>query len=311
MVVAVLNCKKIYRDEYMSHITVQMCGGLGNQMFQYAMGRALSLRHHVPLILDISWFSGPMTGCTKRKYLLNVFPNIASSKDISCYNQYTIQKWKRIGKRILSYFFPAESTIIQPYFAYWPQIELVNPPAYLSGYWQSEKFFSPYTIKIKQDFTFPTLPEGEAIFLAQKIKSAPNSVAVHIRRGDYITDKRAQSCHGTIPLSFYKDALDYIKDTYGEITIFIFSDNPIWVKEHFDCRENIPIIVNLNFSDHPYHDMHLMSLCKHHVIANSTFSWWGAWLGTQQGLTIAPAQWFADEKFEKYKDIFCKEWIIM
>lgn len=295
----------------MSHITVQICGGLGNQMFQYAMGRALSLRHHVPLILDISWFSSPMTSNTKREYLLDAFPYIACSGSISRYNRYNTQKWKRIGKRILSYFFSAESIIKQPHFAYWSQIELVNPPAYLSGYWQSEKFFSSHATKIKQDFTFPTLPKGEASFLAQKIKSSPNTVAVHIRRGDYVTDKRAQSCHGNLPLSFYKNALEYIKDIYGKTTIFVFSDDPTWVKEHFNYRENSPIIVNLNFSNHPYHDMHLMSLCKHHIIANSTFSWWGAWLGTQRGLTIAPTQWFADEEFEKYKDIFCKEWIIM
>lgn len=294
----------------MSHITVQICGGLGNQMFQYAMGRALSLRHHVPLILDISWFSSPMTGSTKREFLLNVFPYISSSEVVSYYNRYDTQKWKRIRRRILSYF-SLPNQVVQPHFAYWPEVKFINPPAYLSGYWQSEKFFSSYAEDIRKDFTFPNLPGGPATFLAQEIKNTPNSVALHIRRGDYISNAHTQSCHGNIEYNYYIKALNTIKNRYGKLKIFIFSDEPEWVKNNFDCCGHSAAVIDLRCPHFPHYEMHLMSLCKHHIIANSTFSWWGAWLGKESGITIAPYKWFALEPFDKYKDIYCNNWIIL
>ena len=294
----------------MSYITVQICGGLGNQMFQYAMGRALSLQHHASLILDISWFSSSMLDCTKREFLLDKFPNIATSKMVLCYDKYAIPKWKRVSKKLISYIFPI-TTLIQPELTYWPQIEHIPPPVRLAGYWQSEKFFSTCTNKIMQDFTFPDLPEGTGTFLAKKIQSTPNSVSLHIRRGDYISNAKASANHGFLGQNYYQKSLQYIKNEFGLTTIFIFSDDPDWVAKNFDCNGHTAVIIDLHLLHSPYHDMHLMSLCKHHIIANSTFSWWGAWLSMQRGLTIAPQKWFAKKKFEEYKDIYCKDWIIL
>ncbi len=295
----------------MNTLKIKISGGLGNQMFQYSVGRALSLRYHVPLELDISWFSSPMVGCTKRNFLLTAFPRIYSAEDISFYNDCHNTRWKKFLRGIASLFSPSVPVFKQPYFAYCPQIEHITPPAYLIGYWQSEKFFSSYAEDIRQDFTFPNLPNGPTIFLAQKIKATPDSVALHIRRGDYVNNLQIQSTHGNLSFKYYKKALTYIKENYGKTNIFIFSDDPNWVKENFYCYGHDKTIVDLNFPQYPYHEMHLMTLCKHHIIANSTFSWWGAWLAKQAGITIAPRKWFAQKAFDEYKDIYCKNWIIL
>lgn len=295
----------------MKKIIIQISGGLGNQMFQYALGRSLSLRHRVPLTLDISWFSSPMTGCTKREFMLGVFPHISFSSTVSYYNSYDLPKWKILCQQLMSYIIPSMPTVNQPYFAYWPQIERISPPVRLIGYWQSEKFFSSHAEQIRQDFAFPSLPAGPATYLAQKIKDTPNSVSLHIRRGDYIHNPEIQSVHGNISFEYYEQALSYIKNRYGVTNIFIFSDDPSWVKKNFNCCGHKKNIVNLSLPEYPYHEMHLMALCKHHIIANSTFSWWGAWLGKQNGLTIAPSKWFSQKDMEEYQDIYCTNWVIL
>lgn len=295
----------------MKKIIIQISGGLGNQMFQYALGRSISLRHRVPLTLDISWFLSPMTGCTKREFMLGVFPHISFSSTVSYYNSYDLPKWKILCQQLMSYLIPSMPTVNQPYFAYWPQIERISPPVRLIGYWQSEKFFSTHAEQIKRDFYFPSLPEGLPSLIAQKIQSTPNSVALHIRRGDYVNNADTQACHGNIIDNYYKEALNIIKFRCGKSKIFIFSDEPEWVKRNFDCCGHSSLVVDLHSPQFPHHEMHLMSLCKHHIIANSTFSWWGAWLAKQPGITIAPHKWFAKKSFDEYKDIYCKNWIIL
>lgn len=295
----------------MKMIRTNIIGGLGNQMFQYAVGRALALRHNVQLELDISWFSSPMVGCTKRNFLLTAFPKIYSAKDISFYDDTSNVLWKKFLRNIASHFMYNLPVFVQPNFAYWPQIQNITPPASLVGYWQSEKFFSSHAEQIRQDFAFSSLPAGPATYLAQKIKDTPNSVSLHIRRGDYIHNPEIQSVHGNISFEYYEQALSYIKNRYGVTNIFIFSDDPSWVKKNFNCCGHKKNIVNLSLPEYPYHEMHLMALCKHHIIANSTFSWWGAWLGKQNGLTIAPSKWFSQKDMEEYQDIYCTNWVIL
>lgn len=285
----------------MKKISIKIYGGLGNQMFQYAAGRALSLRNQVPLYLDISWFSQKHEHTTIRTYQLDIFKNITA----------TIQKkllfpCQDFLKRIKRYL-PFSYTIREPHFAYWPGFYKITPPATLDGYWQSEKYFISFRNEILYDFTFPTLPKRAAQF-SEDIKETPESVSLHIRRGDYISNPQANAFHGNLQQDYYSKALQLIKDACGKTRLFIFSDDPQWVRENFDCCGHDAVIVDLAFPNAPHHDMHLMSLCKHHIVANSSFSWWGAWLGTQQGITIAPQAWSADTGTDT-SDICPSTWI--
>lgn len=270
----------------MKNIISQLYGGLGNQMFQYAAGRALSLRFQVPLCLDISWFSQKQdNNTTVRTYQLGIFKNITAT--IQNRGSFPCQ---RLITRIRKYL-PFSRVICEPHFAYWPGFAEITPPARLDGYWQCEKYFIEFQKEIRHDFTFPALPE-KAEQLSRQIAETPESVSVHIRRGDYVNNPQTQTFHGNLQQDYYGKALQTIKNFYGKTRLFMFSDDPQWVRKNFDCCGHDAVIVDLAFPDAPHHDMHLMSQCKHHIIANSSFSWWGAWLGTPQGMTFAPKRWF-------------------
>lgn len=285
----------------MKKITVKIYGGLGNQMFQYAAGRALSLRHRVLLYLDISWFNQKHEHTIIRTYQLGIFKNITSKVQ----NKSSLL-YKDLNARIRKYW-PFSRTVHEPHFSYWPGFFEITPPVTLDGYWQCEKYFMGFQKEIRHDFTFPLLPE-KARQVVTQIAETPESVSIHIRRGDYVNNPLTQAFHGNLQQDYYSNALQVIKNACGKTRLFIFSDDPQWVRENFDCCGHDAIIVDLAFLNAPYHDMHLMSLCKHHIVANSSFSWWGAWLGTQQGITIAPQAWFADTGTDT-SDICPSTWI--
>ncbi len=286
----------------MKQITSILYGGLGNQMFQYAAGRALSLRHQVPLCLDIEWFSRKQDSATVRTYQLSIFKNITATIDETSSTLHFRGIIKHIKKHL-----PFSHTIQEPHFAYWPGFSQLTPPIVLDGYWQSEKYFMDFEKEIRHDFTFPDLPE-KVKEISSQILNTPNSISIHIRRGDYISNPQTQAFHGNLQQRYYSDALKIIKNNYGNTTIFLFSDDPQWTRENFDCCGNDATIIDLVSPDAPHLDMHLMSLCRHHIIANSSFSWWGAWLGQEGGLTIAPRRWFADTSVDT-SDIIPEKWI--
>jgi hypothetical protein len=267
-------------------IISQIYGGLGNQMFQYACGRAVANRLNARFFLDLSWFSSG-----NRAYLLNAFQNIN-------YSFYSKKRFvfTRILRKLKVYKIPF---INEPYYSYWEGIEQIKSSAILSGYWQNEKYFSDISSIIKQEFSFPEFDYLEARNIAKKITESPCSVNIHVRRGDYVEDPKTNGFHGTCSPDYYKKAIQIILDKYdGEIIpeLYLFSDDPDWVKNNFNTCGLPFVVVNIQeHKDKPYHDMHLMSLCQHHIIANSSFSWWGAWLSSGNGTVVAPKRWFAKD----------------
>lgn len=275
-------------------------GGLGNQMFQYAAGRALALRLGVKSKLDTSWFTGTHEGGTVRHFMLvdafGLAAVVASQDECDTlqwheetFPQYVLRRLRRLPK-------PYARTFIQePHFSYWAGFDDVTDPAYLYGYWQNERYFNAFAKMIRNDFIFPSLPTEESRHLAWNMQVMPHSVSVHIRRGDYVSNPQTTAIHGLCSSEYYAQSLAYIYKKIGHgLNLFLFSDEPEWVREHFDTQGFSATVVD--FSEHissPWHDMHLMSLCKHHIIANSSFSWWGAWLDARGGVVCAPKQWFA------------------
>jgi hypothetical protein len=283
-------------------VICKLYGGLGNQMFQYAAGRALSLRHCVPLKLDLSWFSSIVEeGATQRQYMLNKAFGVTNA--VASPEECALLKWRKetlfeqlvrgMLRRPKSH---AGTYISEPHYAYWPRFENSVVPAYLFGYWQNERYFIEAQDQIRRDFTFPPLPiETEGV--ASSIRQSSEPVAIHVRRGDYESNPHTNAIHGLCPSSYYRTALKTVAAATGKpLLLFIFSDDPEWVRNNFDTL-GFPVTV-VDFPAHrdePWHDMHLMSLCKHHIIANSSFSWWGAWLAERGGIVCAPKHWFADE----------------
>lgn len=198
--------------------------------------------------------------------------------------------------------------MIEPHFNYWPGIASLSHSVYLAGYWQSEKYFSDASEAIRADFTFRTPLSKKNAELAERVGQT-NSVSLHVRRGDYVSSAKTNATHGFCSLDYYRAAVLHMAAHIEQPEFFIFSDDMAWVKANlkidFPCR-----YVDHNQGAESYNDMRLMSLCKHHVIANSSFSWWGAWLNPNPNKTvIAPRKWFANDN--NVDDLFPSDWVLL
>jgi len=243
-------------------IVSKIFGGLGNQMFQYACGRAVTTRLKSRLCFDLSWFE-----VGNRTFMLNAFPNIKYS--VYHEKQNII---KRMLRRMRLYTI---KYIDEQGYSYWSGIEEIKSSVHLSGYWQDEKYFSAITPVIKKDFMFPEFECLEAKNIQKKIKESACPVSIHVRRGDYVEDSKINSVHGTCSPDYYKKAIQLIIDKYKKKIIpelYLFSDDPDWVKNNFNTCGLSSVVIDIQeHKDKPYHDMHLMSLCQHHIIAKQFF----------------------------------------
>lgn len=289
-------------------IIVNLIGGLGNQMFQYATGRALSLRLAQPLRLDISDFDG--YGSHQGFELSRVFacnPEIATDEEIR-----DLLGWRasRAARKLLLRpgfrWLQGDRLAVDPHFHYWPEIMGLSRNTYLAGYWQSERYFGEACETIRADFTFRLPLSKQNAELAERIGQT-TAVSLHVRRGDYVSNAKANAAHGLCSLDYYRAAILYMAAHVERPEFFVFSDDIAW------ARSNLMIDFPCCYVDHnqgaeSYNDMRLMSLCRHHIIANSSFSWWGAWLKPHPDKSVvAPKKWFANGN--NVKDLFPSGWV--
>lgn len=288
-------------------IILKLMGGLGNQMFQYAAGRALALLIEEELKLDISWFKN----LKERKYELSIYPvkaSIASSEEIARLSEVSESIIQRIKRKILKTPKLLPGTYIkEPFFHYWEEFKTLKGDIYLDGYWQSEKYFFRIQDIIQKEFVVTDIQSGKDKNISEIIESS-ESISLHIRRGDYVNDQVTNQFHGVCDLNYYRNAITYIAERISNPHLFIFSDDPEWSKDNLKIE--IPILfVNHNRADRNYEDLRLMRQCKHNIIANSSFSWWGAWLNQNPGkIVIAPKKWFND-KSVSIADCIPEKWI--
>ena len=270
-------------------IITKIIGGLGNQMFQYAAGRSLAMTHGCRLKLDISGFDRYAIHNGYELGLFNVKAEIASMEEVRRLvgTSPRIARFlrKRIGIGKASYH-------LEKGFSFDRQFFDQTPPLYLDGYWQSWKYFEPYASQIREEFTLPKPLDGTNSELAKQIGRV-ESVSIHVRRGDYVANPLLSRVHGFVGVEYYKKAVRRIYDAVSCPWFFVFSDDMAWVKSHLGLVDNVTF-VDHNSGTASYEDMRLMSLCRHHIIANSSFSWWAAWLGHQADqLVFFPGNWFA------------------
>lgn len=292
-------------------IITKLIGGFGNQMFQYAAGRRAAYKNNTELKLDTSWFKNP-EGATKRDYSLNIF-NIeeafATKEEINKLKGGNQDLLVLFYKKILKFTKPyyKQSYVVQRFFHFDKNILKVNDKTYLQGHWVSERYFKDIKNIIKREFTFKDKPDVANQKMINRIKSC-NSISIHIRRGDYVFDEKTNKYHGVCDLDYYFRAVDLIAKKVKKSYFFIFSDDIKWAKQNlylkFPC-----VYVDHNTGKKDYEDMRLMSECKHNIIANSSFSWWGAWLNQNKNkIVIAPKKWFQDESIDT-KDLTPDSWI--
>ncbi len=279
-------------------IVTHLVGGLGNQMFQYAAGRALALRRGADLRLDRSAF-----GTTERRaYGLDAF----ALKAVEAGPGDLPSARRSLRDRLLAKHRPRRHQ--EAGLGFCADVLDLPDGSYLEGYWQSERYFRDQDAAIRADFTLRAPPRHESLPLLARAE-AQNSVSLHVRRGDYASDPTVQAVHGTCPPAYYAEAVALLKPRVGgDLVGFIFSDDHDWVRANLSLPIET-VHVEHNGAEHAHEDLRLMSACRHHVIANSTFSWWGAWLDARDGgSVVAPARWFAADHLDG-SDIVPERWI--
>ncbi len=303
--------------------------GLGNQMFQYAAARSLSIKLQVPLKVDISSYKRYKV----RKYELEEFfqisPDVATAEDLSAFNfTHPVRRyWNRLMPNYKLRALPYEEGLAartaygfyylfkQPHkrqvyeerqFHFDKRFFNAQGNVYLKGYWMSYKYFQHCEEVIKQDFTIRPEKVSHLAAIAQEINNCM-SVAVHIR----CTDKKSGAylkLYGEVTAAYYQAGIDLIKEKRGPVKLYVFSDDIEMAKEYilpsFDCT-----YISKYVTQNALEDFFLLTQCKNVIITNSTFSWWAAWLNKHSDkIVVAPKKWYNGSKFN-YADIYYPGWI--
>lgn len=289
-------------------VIVRLIGGLGNQLFQYAVGRHLSRILGCDLKVDASAFE---------KYKLhayalghfNVRQVLATDIEIKAFTHSPIECVRKTLWRLgIGRSAGAHVRETEP-FVFAPDVLRIKHGVYLDGFWQSYKYFEDIAPIIRREYTIKSPPEPLNIQALSKITSV-SSVSLHVRRGDYVSNSKTLSTHGLLPLEYYDCALNVIASRVKSPHVFVFSDDIEWVKQNLGIT--IPhTYIEHNLGVKGFEDLRLMSNCSHHIIANSSFSWWAAWLSANPHKTVvAPRKWLASKEVIS-DDLFPKEWILL
>ena len=281
-------------------IIVRLKGALGNQMFEYAFGRALSIKHGVPLKLDISGLKSVLHNYSFDLGHLNIQCEIASENETSKFTKRSLIGLTRLMTDRLRA--PHKRYVLtESSYSFLPDLLHARNKVYIQGYWQSEKYFKNVENIIKEELTVKNPLEGKNLQLANEMQNC-NSISLHVRRGDYVNIKEVTKIHGICSLDYFERAVIFMADKVDKPCFYIFSDDMEWVESNL--KIDFPMtLVNHNGSniehdgtDKCYEDIRLMSQCRHNIISNSTFSWWGAWLNNNNNkIVCAPKVWALDK----------------
>ncbi len=293
-------------------------------MFQYAAAKSLACRHGVELVIDESSFRT----YALRSFLLDRFqiPEVDASTD-KCPRSELVQtkdfaaiRWRNrldrfMTRRGLDKLPQASGTYSEPHFQFDPDFFELGDNVSLFGYFQSERYFSEIADKLR-DYFRPREPLGpRAQAIADMIARADMPVSVHIRRGDYVKSAETARVHGSLSAAYYKKALSVLQGMLdSKITIFVFSDDPDDAEAVFDFVPQDNLVHVRGDPDKPWEDMALMARCRHQIIANSSFSWWGAWLNpSTEKIVVAPRAWFTPGELRQRNtcDLYPPDWILL
>lgn len=292
-------------------LIIRLKGGLGNQMFQYAFGRALSEKRGEALYLDISIFGKEPERDTPRHYALDCFnikAKIANQRITARFNTRMAITFRKIKRRL----FRLND------FTYHPS--LANSRAqFMEGFWNNERYFKDISDNIRHEFSLKNKLGPAAEKIATEIikdnisLDKKQTVSVHVRRGDYVSNQYSMSELNILTLDYYQNALAIISEKLGKenLEVYFFSDDISWVKENLKLTGYSMKYIGHNSTDpiYDYEELHLMSLCSHNIIANSTFSWWAAWLNRNPDkIVIAPEKWIRNP-YINTNDVCPPSWI--
>lgn len=277
---------------------VRVRGGLGNQMFQYAAGTALSLRLQRPLTFDTSWYRRIPPGSTPRVFSLNSF---ACGRSATFDRSLPRLQGARLAGKVVRKLAGRDSGLLYARVTeanglFFDHSRLARARVIeMDGYWQGERYFADCAAAVRQGLALADDPSQAARELAQAIDDS-ESVGVHVRRGDYVTTPSASRRFVACSPQYYLRAAEIVAAAAGRPVFFVFSDDPRWARANVELPHRTVVVSgSARLADHD--ELWLMSRCRHIITANSTFSWWAAWLSTAAGkVVVAPRRWFADDE---------------
>lgn len=288
---------------------IKLKGGLGNQMFQYAFGRSASKLIGDELFLDISGYGKENAKETPRDYRLghfNIKASIADQDQIAPYQKPLRKFLRRVENKLRP----------RKHYVFDPQELKIRTGAYVEGFWNNERYFLSIREAIRSELCLNKPFSYAAMLMESSILTPSPSVSLHIRRGDYVNDTLTSEYFASCDLSYYGAALSHIKEKIGGFNLFVFSDDIAWARQYLP--DVLPPTIKTEYVSSPdipdHEEIMLMSLCTHHIIANSTFSWWGAWLGEKtdeksgETIVVAPKQWLNDPTIDT-SDVVPERWI--
>ena len=289
-------------------IIVRLKGGLGNQLFQYALGRRLTYFNNTQLKLDISSYRTYKLHAYSL-HPLNIVENIATEDDLKALG---VMEGRGL-RTVLSKALEKRKLIHNPLriderlMAFDPEILKVSDNVYLDGYWASEKYFSEIADVLRAELTPRQRLDKVNEDMASEIADA-TSVSIHVRRADYVTNPDTNKLFGTCSLKYYNKCITEISLKVRDPHFYVFSDDVQWTKKNLIIEHPVKY-VDQNNKENDFKDLYLMSKCKHHIIANSSFSWWGAWLGTSKDqIVFATSRWLSPGRTD-VKDIIPERWL--
>ncbi|MBX4197917.1 alpha-1,2-fucosyltransferase [Candidatus Parcubacteria bacterium] len=298
-------------------IIVRISGGLGNQMFQYAFARAIKEKTGLEVRLDTDYYTNIGSGEAKRTFELHKFKISlaeASTQDKKnlgfnkMYDKSFLQISLRRIYRIIDAHKPLNlrKIILEPSFTFQKEMtEAIRDNSYISGIWQSEKYFQSIEEIIRNEFSLKHEFSAPAK-LVQEIIRKTQAISIHVRRGDYVSNSNTNQKHGTCSPEYYQKAITYICSHISTPHFFVFSDDIAWVESELAIPGNVTYVSKNNIPGPE--ELLLMSMCKHNIVANSSFSWWGAWLNqNKQKIVIAPQRWFGADI--NTKDLIPDSWV--
>lgn len=295
-------------SEKSEQFIVKLAGGIGNQLFQYALGKQLATRHGAELLFDTTSFTQDRHQRQFRLDYFNIPPvAIANETQIKPYRKYQRRqgRWWYLYNR-----FVANSTkyVQETQFHFDPRILEIKPSAYIDGYWQTEKYFQQIQSILRQEFTPIQKPSAYFAKNQALIKNQLDPVSLHVRRGDYEADPVGKKYHGGIcTKAYYDKAITEICSRIEQPFFFIFSDDIEWAKQNILIPGKVAYVSEAEVDE--CDDLFLMSACHHHIMANSSFSWWGTWLNPHVNkLVIAPERWFNKGTTDLH-DLLASDWI--
>jgi len=291
-------------------VIVQLEGGLGNQLFQYAVGRALALRTHTELRLDL----GQLGDGRYRPYRLGIFDleaRPAGKGEVP----FEFRQWhrSRLGRKVfghlprsfLKHVRGGPRVVRESGFAFDDSVAPVTGDVYLVGFWQSPRYFDDAAEVIRSDLALSPGRVGVRADLAAEV-GKDGTVSVHVRRGDYVSHALMSPCS----VAYYERALELLATRVQLRRVYVFSDDITWARDELQFA--VPtIFVSASGGGSDTADFFLMGLCQHHIIANSSFSWWAAWLGRHlDGYVISPSRWFNDATIDT-RDLRPADWLVV